>query len=231
MADNLSTIPQLSQVGSLVGQIRDSIYAAITSGALEPGTRLREIPLSQHFGVSTTPVREALRRLEYEGLVEVSPRRGAVVTALDEATVRDLYDLRLILETAAVKLAAGADQPLDRVRELMSAMDNYIDEQPQVTFHRLDVELHRAISDLGGNRELAMNVEHVHRRIQAVRVRFAVPGRLRKAHDEHAEIVAAIDAGNRRAAERAIRVHILSAKDNVLSSLLSATGGGAAASA
>lgn len=216
MSDKLSLIPRLSATGSLVDQIRDSLYAAITSGAIDPGTRLREIPLSAHFGVSTTPIREALRRLEYEGLVEVNPRRGAVVTALDEPTVSNLYDLRLILESAAVRLAAAAGQPLDRVEELMTEAKEYIDEQPQVTFHRLDVQLHRAIAELSGNHELAATVEHVHQRIQAVRVRCAVPGRVRIAHDQHAQIVKAIREGNPDAADEAVRQHISSAKENVL---------------
>jgi len=212
----------MSATGSLVDQIRDSLYAAITSGVLDPGTRLREIPLSEHFGVSTTPIREALRRLEHEGLVEVSPRRGAVVTALDEATVSNLYDLRLILESAAVRLAAEAGRPLDRVDELMTQAEAYIDEQPQVTFHRLDVQLHRAIGELSGNGELAAMMEHVHQRIQAVRVRCAVPGRLRIAHGQHAEIVEAIRTGDADAAEAAVRRHITSAKENVLGVLRAA---------
>src|SRR6476660_9014347 len=212
VTDMLSRIPPMSATGSLVDQIRDSLYAAITSGELDPGTRLREIPLSAHFGVSTTPIREALRRLEYEGLVEVSPRRGAVVTALDEGGVADLYDLRLILETAAAGLAATSGRPLDRVEELLAQGAAYVDEQPQVSFHRLDVQLHRAIADLSGNAALAATVEHVHQRIQAVRVRCHVPGRLRVAHGQHVEIVEALRAGKARAAEAAVRRHITSAK-------------------
>jgi DNA-binding GntR family transcriptional regulator len=219
MADALSAIPRLSESGSLVGQIRDSLYHSITSGALDPGTRLREIPLSQHFGVSTTPVREALRRLESEGLVEVSPRRGAVVIALDASTVGDLYDLRLILESAAVKLAAKQGGELERIDKLIAEAEPYLDEKPEVTFHRIDLQLHRAINDLSGNAELAATAERVHRRIQAVRVRHAVPARLRVAHEQHKAIVEAIRARSVRQADKAIREHITSAKANVLGAL------------
>lgn len=219
MTDALAAIPRLSESGSLVGQIRDSLYDSIASGALEPGTRLREIPLSQHFGVSTTPVREALRRLESEGLVEVSPRRGAVVIALDESAVGDLYDLRLVLESAAVKLAAKRGGDLERIDELVDEAGKYLDEKPEVTFHKLDLHLHRAINDLSGNAELAATAEGVHRRIQAVRVRHAVAARLRIAHEQHREIVEAIRAGSVREADKAIREHITSAKANVLNAL------------
>jgi len=213
-------IPSLVGSGSLVDQIRDSLFMAITMGALEPGARLREIPLSEHLGVSTTPVREALRRLEAEGLVEVTPRRGAVVTALDAGQVADLYDLRIILEVAAVRLASKSGRALVEVDRLVEASGQYVEESPQVTFHRLDVELHRAIADRSGNQELARMVEHVHRRIQAVRIRCDVPGRLQIAHGQHAEIAAAIRASDADAAAEALTLHLVSAKENVLRALL-----------
>jgi DNA-binding GntR family transcriptional regulator len=209
-------IPQLAGPGSLVDQIRDSIFAAISSGSLEPGARLREIPLSKYLGVSTTPVREALRRLEFEGLVEVNPRRGAVVTALDADQVADLYELRIILETAGVRLAVESDRPLDTVDSLIAASGQFLDENPQITFHRLDVDLHRAIADLSCNRELAQTVEHVHRQIQAVRVRSDVPGHLRFAHEQHLQIAAALRAGDPDAATESLMHHLVSARDNVL---------------
>jgi DNA-binding GntR family transcriptional regulator len=216
---NYNPIPPLVGSGGLVDQIRDSLFIAIISGSLEPGARLREIPLSKYLGVSTTPVREALRRLDAEGLVEVSPRRGAIVTALDAHQVADLYQLRIVLETAAGRMAALSGRPMDSVEGLIKQSGRYLDEEPQVTFHRLDVDLHRAIAELSGNKELARTVEHVHRQIQAVRIRCHVPGRLRVAHSQHEEIASAIRAGDPEAAEAALIRHIGSARDNVLDSL------------
>ncbi len=218
---DLSHLSPLSNRGSLVDQVRDSLHTAITAGVLDPGARLREIPLSQHFGISTTPVREALRRLESEGLVVVQPRRGAVVVALDEAVVSDLYDLRLVLETAGARQAAGRDGlDLSGVYALMSQLEALVDG-PESEFASVDVALHRAVNDLSGNRELAEAAERVHRRIQAVRVRSAVPGRLRIAQDQHAEIVEALRRHDPELAEAATRSHIESAKQNVLSVLRS----------
>lgn len=218
---HLSHLSPLSNRGSLVDQVRDSLHAAITAGVLDPGARLREIPLSQHFGISTTPVREALRRLESEGLVEVQPRRGAVVVALDEGVVSDLYDLRLVLETAGARLAAANDGlDLSGVYALMSQLEALVDG-PESEFARVDVALHRAVNDQSGNRELAEAAERVHRRIQAVRVRSAVPGRLRVAQDQHAQIVEALRRHDPALAETATRSHIESAKQNVLSVLRS----------
>jgi len=218
---DLAVLQALSDRGSLVDQVRDSIHAAITSGRLDPGDRLREIPLSKHFGVSTTPVREALRRLESEGLVQVQPRRGAVVMALEDAVVSDLYDLRLILEVEAVRLAAAEpDLELGRVYGLLGELERLVDEG-DAAFAEADVRLHRAINDLGGNRELAAEAERVHRRIQAARVRASVPGRLRTAQDQHAEIVEALRKRDPELAQEAVRRHITSAKENVLGFLKS----------
>lgn len=211
-----SVIPPLGRAGSLPEQVRASIFAAIASGALEPGTRLREIPLSEHFGLSKTPVREALRMLEAEGLVVVHPRRGAEVTSLDDSEVRDLYELRLILEIAAVRKAALSGKQPRAAAALRKEMADYLDEDPQITFHKLDVTFHRSISDLGSNPELATTLMRVHQRIQSVRVRRHVPGRLRIAHRQHAAILSAIRAQDADAAEAAVTEHITSARDYVL---------------
>ncbi len=210
------SIPLLPRRGSLAEQVRDSIFAAISSGGLAPGTRLREIPLSEHFGLSKTPVREGLRMLEADGLIVVHPRRGAVVTSFDEDAIRHLYDLRLVLEVAAVRRAAGSGLPPKEAAALRTEMGDYLDEEPQVTFHRLDVRFHRAISDLGGNPELAVALERVHQRIQAVRVRCQVRGRLRIAHRQHGQLLTALRKGDPDAAAAAVTEHVESARDYVI---------------
>lgn len=189
------------------------------SGALEPGTRLREIPLSQHFDVSTTPVREALRRLEAEGLAEVSPRRGAVVTRFDESRIRELYELREILEMAAARKAAVADADLAALTELYRSAGNHLGEDDQAAFYELDVQFHRTIGDLGGNTELAAAAEKVHRQIQSVRARHALRSRTKVAHRQHKKLLDAIRAGDADAAADAVRVHIGSAAEHVITTM------------
>ena len=94
-------------------------------------------------------------------------------------------------------------------------------DEGDAAFAEADVRLHRAINDLGGNRELAAEAERVHRRIQAARVRASVPGRLRAAQDQHAEIVEALRKRDPELAQDAVRRHITSAKENVLGFLRS----------
>ena len=199
-----------------------AIREAITDGTLRPGFRLREIALSQQIGVSTTPVREALRRLEREGLVKINPRRGALVRLLDEDEARELYDLRELLEAYALGRAAErTDIDLSRAVELLTAARATIDEPAQIKFNRLDVEFHHALTVLGGNREVAELAKRVHRRIQGIRVRSSIQlqGRPARSHAEHEEIVAAIRRHDPAAAERLIRAHITGVRDAVLAML------------
>jgi DNA-binding GntR family transcriptional regulator len=101
-----------------------SMREQILSGALPPGTRLRQEKLAERFGTSRIPVREALRALEYEGLVRSSPYRGFTVTELDADDIEEVYDLRVVLEGHAVRLAVPlmTDEDLRDLEELYAVM-------------------------------------------------------------------------------------------------------------
>ena len=90
---------------SVVDIVAEELHALIFSGSLKPGERLVEERLTERFGVSWPPLREALRLLEQEGLVERRPRRGTIVTPLDANDVREIYSLRWALERLAIELA------------------------------------------------------------------------------------------------------------------------------
>jgi DNA-binding GntR family transcriptional regulator len=101
-----------------------SMRDAILSGALPPGTRLRQEKLAERYGTSRIPIREALRALEYEGLVRSSPYRGFTVTELDADDIEEVYDLRVVLESQAVRLAVPlmTDEDLRDLEELYAVM-------------------------------------------------------------------------------------------------------------
>ena len=103
-----------------------SVRQAILSGVLGPGARLRQEELADVFGTSRIPVREALRALEYEGLVTSVPHRGFTVTALDADDVEEVYDLRILLESEAVRLALPllTDEDLDDLEKLFRVMQD-----------------------------------------------------------------------------------------------------------
>ena len=105
--DRLAAIIEKARDGNVTAQelVLSSVRTAILSGVLGPGARLRQEELADVFGTSRIPVREALRALEYEGLVTSEPHRGFTVTSLDADDVQEVYDLRILLECEAVRLA------------------------------------------------------------------------------------------------------------------------------
>lgn len=226
-----SDLPPLAGVGaggahqSLVDVAYVALRDAITSGELMPGTRLREAALARHFSISTTPVREALRRLDREGLVRLSPNRGAVVAEFDLREILNLFEIREVLECRAVRRAATrAQRDLSRADSLLMAEAKQVARHDRIEWNRLEVAFHRAINDVSGNFELAELSERVHRSVQGMCVRslrepLYGPDRLRLMQTHHQAIVDAVRAGDADAAERHMREHILHVRDSVAEAL------------
>jgi DNA-binding GntR family transcriptional regulator len=113
--------------GATVAFIVERLRDAILAGRLQPGSRLVESDLTSRFGVSRGPVREALRRLTADGLIEHWPHRGAVVRRLTEREIRELFLIRIEMEALAARLAAAADAPERRARFVASIRPIYAD--------------------------------------------------------------------------------------------------------
>jgi DNA-binding GntR family transcriptional regulator len=224
-------LPQLAGVAaggsrqSLVDIAYVALRDAITSGALLPGTRLREAALARHFSISTTPVREALRRLDREGLVRLSPNRGAVVAEFDLREILDLFEVREVLECRAVRRAASQRlRDLEPAEALLAAEAKQVALRDRVEWNRLEVAFHRAINDLSGNFELAELAERVHRSVQGLCVRclrepLYGPEQLQLMQSHHQAIVDAVRAGDADAAEAHAREHIQHIRDSVAEAL------------
>jgi DNA-binding GntR family transcriptional regulator len=124
--DRLTAIIEEARGQNVTAQelVLSSVRAAILSGVLGPGARLRQEELADVFGTSRIPVREALRALEYEGLVTSEPHRGFTVTSLDADDVQEVYDLRILLECEAVRIALPllTDEDLDDLEKLFATM-------------------------------------------------------------------------------------------------------------
>ncbi len=122
----LRRIIDANRRGTITAQevVLSSLREAILAGVLVPGARLRQEELAEHFGTSRIPVREALRALEYEGLVRSEPHRGFTVTSLDADDVEEVYDLRILLEGHAVRLAMPllTDEDLEELDLLHAQM-------------------------------------------------------------------------------------------------------------
>lgn len=207
---------------SLVDAIYVTLRDAIIRGDFPAGMRLREIPLATHFDVSTTPVRSALQRLDFEGLVEISPRRGAVVAAVDHRELEDLYELRHLLECHALGAAAKrGGHDLTEIDGIIEQGAQAVANSDQARFNECDLDFHGQLTALGGNAELQVLAAQTHRRIQAVRTRHAVelPEQLPVSQQEHEAIVDALRDGEAPIAVKLLRRHITSVRDTVLAAV------------
>jgi DNA-binding GntR family transcriptional regulator len=199
-----------------------SIYLAlrerILSNDIEPGTRLVMRDVGNQYQASDIPVREALRMLERDGLVETAPYVGARVTTLTAKEVEETYFIRSHLESVATGLAADriTEDELSELDVLMTKMDAAVEAQDGPTFSDLNREFHRTIIASCGNdmlRELTMDIWQRHSGFQ--RVFRKVPERLRISQDEHEGIMAALHAHDSEEAARLALLHKRSVRDSV----------------
>lgn len=193
----------------------------ILDGSLEPGERLNEVHLSQALGISRGPLREALRRLSSEGLLNLVPHRGAFVPAFGPGQLADLYELRIALEVHAARMVAQLE---DRsgLDELVTALDGAaaaIGDEGSAAYPS-DRDFHRTLLRLAASPALAEAADSVTARISLARSRSASqPARARAALAEHRDILAALVAGDADEAARLVRVHLLASLDNAISLL------------
>jgi len=192
------------------------VLEAINEGTYLPGDRLVESELAERFGVSRTPVREALQRLETQSVL-VRDGRSMVVSSLDHDQLGELYVVRAELEGLAARLAAQHAAPEEvRVLQQMVAQDSAILGHPQ-RLAKANRRFHRQIHLASHNRYLIQQLETVHRTMALlVSTTFAAEGRDVKALEEHAMIVAAIEARDGVSAETALKAHISKAYETRL---------------
>ena len=199
-----------------------AIYLAlrerILSNDIEAGTRLVMRDVANRYEASDIPVREALRMLERDGLVETAPYRGARVTTLTAKEVEETYFIRSHLESIATGLAAEriTDAELEQLEELMTRMRKAVDAQDGPAFSDLNFEFHRTIVASCGNdmlRELTMDIWRRHSGFQ--RVFRMVPERLATSQSEHEGIMAALRDHDAEQASRLALLHKRSVRDSV----------------
>lgn len=198
---------------SLAEFVRRQVREAIHTGRYGPGERLRETEVADWLSVSRTPVREALRRLEAEGLLTFVPWRGVVVAELDRRQVTELYAMRTILEGAAARLAAQhvGEAEIDLMAGLLArAKASDGDAEALAAINR---RFHQAIYTGAHNRYLMQSLETLRNALALLRgTTFSMSGRAKAAQREHAAILAAIKARDADRAEQAARDHIRAAE-------------------
>ena len=189
----------------------DAIRDRILSGTIRSGDRLRETALGAELGLSRTPIREAIRRLEQDGLLEHVPHRGVVVRTLDAQQITELYLIRAVLEGTAARLAAqhASEAEIGALRELLATQPSQADDEGAAEASRRNAVFHRAIRDAAHNRFLLTAMDGVEGSLALLGpTTLGLPGRAATAAGEHAAILEAIAARDAAAAEEAAAHHI-----------------------
>jgi len=197
--------------GTSAEKLAESLAQAIIDGEFAPGTRLDEQQLAQRFAVSRTPVREALRQLASSGLIEVRPRRGAIVAEISPAQLETLFVAMGELEASCARLAAMSMSPPERRRleafhEQMALTARSGDVQ---AFAEANHTFHTMLYAGAHNPVLADLTAAMRRRLLPFRLaQFHLEGRPPRSHDEHAVVVDAILRGDAEGAHAAMLRHV-----------------------
>ncbi len=195
--------------------LRDVVFntlrKAILTGKLKPGERLMEVHLANRLGVSRTPIREAIRKLELEGLVIMIPRRGAEVAKITEKSLKDVLEVRRALDALSVELACDriASEDTKRLWEACQEFERAARGKDAAVIAKADVALHDIIVEATGNLRLQQLVNNLAE--QMYRYRF-VYIKEESRHDnlvaEHREIYESIAARDKERAVKAAKIHI-----------------------
>lgn len=196
-------------------RVYQGLRAAILRGQLAPNTRLVELNLAAEYGVSRTPVREALKRLAAEGLVSSDSSRGLVVRGLTFREVEEVYEVREVLEGLATRLAARRISPeeLAKLRVLLELMAEYVQRGHREALVQANVKFHEVIVEAARNNWLSQTaggITDFMRRFSLTS--YASAERNREVLDEHRVIVQALEDGGIEEAERLAREHVVKAR-------------------
>ncbi|UUV07863.1 GntR family transcriptional regulator [Ruegeria sp. YS9] len=196
------------QPGPQGNSVYQRLLDEIREGALLPGDRLREIDLSNRLGVSRTPVREAIRQLEADGLVTHVPRQGATVRSLSYAEVMELYEMRAVLEGTAARLAARAASDIE-LDELEVLNDQLAQAGTGPEAARINRVFHATLLDVAKNRFLAKSMLSLQKALLILGPSQLLDNeRADAAVAEHRRIMAALKSRDSAAAEMEMRTHI-----------------------
>lgn len=186
----------------LHNEVADRLRELITRGELSPGERLNERVLTERFGISRTPLREAVKILSSEGLVKLLPNRGAVVTTITRADAENMFQVMAVLEALGGELACqrASEKDFAEVKELHRQMRTYHAEGDLADYFEFNQRIHQKIIDCAGNGELTDAYRRISVRIRRARymANLSKP-RWNEAMEEHEQI---LDALIRRDSER-----------------------------
>lgn len=206
---------------SLRGKVFQRLREDILSGVYQENDELREVSIGEELGVSRTPVREALRQLELEGLVTIVPNKGAYVKGITKIDVHDIYKIRSLLEGLCAKWATEhiTDQQIEELEEIVLLSEFHLKKQGQRKAKQvsdLDGKFHKVLYEASNSRILEHVLSDFHKYVKMARtMSVGEKERAEKSIDEHRAILEAIRKKDANLAERLANQHIMNVMENL----------------
>ncbi|CUH95467.1 hypothetical protein P22_1538 [Propionispora sp. 2/2-37] len=200
----------------------ETLRNAIVNGILKPGERLMEIQLAEELGVSRTPVREAIRKLELEGFVVMIPRRGTYVADLSIKDINEVYEVRTSLDVLAAGLAAEriTEDELEQMERLLVQIGEYIDNNDMDKIVEADSLFHDILYRASRNDRLVGIINNLREQLTRFRsMSMSYPGRLKNTLEEHSRLVEAIAQRDPELAQQRAVEHMENAEQTLLTDL------------
>lgn len=200
----------------------EALREAIRNGVLKPGERLMEIQLAEELGVSRTPVREAIRKLELEGYVVMMPRRGTYVASMSIRDINEIFEIRTALESLSNGLAAEhiTEEELEHLQRLLVIIGGYIKAGDIEKIVETDIEFHDLMYHAARNQRLVGIISNLRDQLTRFRtLSMSYPGRLEATIEEHKAIVEAIANGDRKMASKAAERHMENSEKTLLKAM------------
>ena len=205
-------IVPIAPAKSVADQVRDGLRAAIIDGQFAMGENISEERLTALFGVSRSPIRDALNALKFAGLVEILPKRGSFVFLPDDAEVADLCDFRLMMEreAATLAMAAAPDALLARLRAICKDMERAENAGDHAGYAHADTAYHAAFFEFCGNRLVRDAYALADARVATLRTALTAPSEARRdaSFREHLDMVAQLERRDMAAFRATLSEHI-----------------------
>lgn len=196
---------------ALYSQVADRIRTQIYRHELQPGEAIDEMALCARYGISRTPLREALKVLHSEGLIVLVPRKGSFVRSMDVAELNELFPVMAVLEGLCAREAVTNCTPEDlkRLEDMHARLEEHAANGAIDEYYEQNFEFHQAVQDLAGNRTLQRIIGDLRKILRLARhMQLTIPGRLQQSIEEHRQIMLAFRKHDPDLADQNMQEHL-----------------------
>jgi len=196
---------------ALYMQVADRLREQIYQNELAPGDAIDEMALCERFGISRTPLREALKVLDSEGLIELIPRRGSFVRRMDIEELNELFPVMVVLEGLCAREAVEncATEDLQRLEKMHEKLESFAGQSDVDAYYEQNFVFHQAIQDLSGNKWLQRVIGDLRKVLRLARhMQLTIPGRLEQSLNEHRQIMQAFKEKDPDLADQNMQNHL-----------------------